>query len=85
VGILLVNVSGSFALGLLAGLATQASLLWLVLGTGVLGAFTTVSSFALLTVQMWEAGRKVQASGYVMASVLMSVCAVGVGLWGAAP
>lgn len=82
-GILLVNVSGSFALGLLAGFAVQASLLWLVLATGVLGAFTTVSSFALLCVQMWGAGAKVQAAGYVVASVLLSVGAVGFGLWSA--
>ncbi|MBN2759725.1 MAG: CrcB family protein [Rhodobacteraceae bacterium] len=85
VGILLVNVSGSFALGLLAGFATQSSLLWLVLATGVLGAFTTVSSFALLSVQMWGAGRKKRASGYVVMSVLSSVCAVGLGFWVAAP
>lgn len=51
---LAVNVLGSFALGgLTAGLADGSGLLTLF-GTGFCGAFTTFSSFAVETVELYE-------------------------------
>lgn len=80
-GLMLVNGSGSFALGLLAANAELDSAVWLFLATGVFGAFTTVSSFALQTVQMWQAGAQWRAVFNTAGSAAISVIAVVLGLW----
>ncbi len=52
-----VNISGSFALGLLSGLALYHAFpsdATLVLGTGFCGAYTTFSTFAFETVRLIE-------------------------------
>lgn len=55
-GILVVNLTGAFALGLLAGALARRPLpqhiLAPLLGVGFLGAFTTFSSFVALLAQM---------------------------------
>lgn len=62
-GILCVNMAGSFIMGLLMGLLARmgqscpaAPCLNAFLGTGFLGGFTTFSSFALDTVKLWQGG-----------------------------
>jgi len=80
-GIAIVNATGSLALGLLAANAAPGSLIWLFLATGVLGAYTTVSSFALNTVQMWQSGGRARAVANVAGSVMLSVVAVALGFW----
>lgn len=58
VATVLINLIGSFALGLLAGGATDShSTALLVLGTGVLGGFTTFSTSAVETVRLAVGGR----------------------------
>ena len=83
-GTVLVNLSGSFAMGLLVA--------WLVarpgahplarpfLGVGVLGGWTTYSAFAVDVVRLVDAGREQAALGYVTATFLLGVLAVGLGL-----
>ena len=59
-GILVVNVTGSFVLGLLIGLGLYHGLpsdARLVLGTGFCGAYTTFSTFTFDAVRLVEAGR----------------------------
>ncbi|KQZ08297.1 fluoride efflux transporter CrcB [Agromyces fucosus] len=80
----IINVSGSFALGLVVG-ATLANLLApefaIVLGTGFLGGYTTFSTASYETVQLIRQ-RRVAAS--LVSGVLMlvsSVAAAGLGLW----
>ena len=80
---LAVNVIGSFLIGLLAGLfgaleTGQNARLFLV--TGFLGGFTTFSAFSLDTLTMWERGAQLEAGLYVLASVVLSLLAAGVGL-----
>ncbi len=60
-GTLVVNVSGAAALGLLTAAVTrpEPSLLYALLGVGLLGSYTTVSSFALQTLTLLKAGRLV--------------------------
>jgi fluoride exporter len=81
---LLVNLVGCLMLGLLLGLllARSPDRPWLrpLLGTGVLGGFTTFSTFAVETVRSAEAGAWVLAVGYVVASVLGGVAAAAAGL-----
>ncbi|MFC7081493.1 fluoride efflux transporter FluC [Halorussus caseinilyticus] len=78
---LAVNVLGSFALGALtAGLAADAALLTLF-GTGFCGAFTTFSSFAVETVELYESGARQEAIGNAALNLVGALLAVGLGGW----
>jgi CrcB protein len=69
-----VNLIGSFLLGVLAvGLAQNllSANLALLLGTGVLGAFTTMSTFSVETVQMFEQGQGSSAIVYVVLTMIL--------------
>ena len=83
-GTLLVNISGSLLIGLLATLTAPEGR-WLLapvwrqfLMLGVLGGFTTFSSFSLQTFALVQEGEWMSAVGYVVGSVLL--CLVGVWL-----
>lgn len=77
---LAVNVIGAFAIGIITALALKnASLdprLVLFLKVGICGGFTTFSTFALESVQLFQSGRGVLALVYIVLSVLLSVLAV---------
>lgn len=84
-GTLTVNVVGSLAIGLLVGwLASagraDATELRFALGVGFLGAFTTMSAFALDIVLMIERKQYVSSLLYATGTVLVSVIAVMAGL-----
>lgn len=78
------NVTGSLAMGLLAGyfaFAGDASQnLRLFLTTGILGGYTTFSAFSLDAVLLWERGQAMLALGYVLASVAGSLIGLVLGL-----
>lgn len=80
-GTLLINVLGSFIIGLVAGLTlTPARVgmhpdLRIFLMTGICGGFTTFSAFSLQTVELMQAGAVVPAMGYAIGSVLLCVIA----------
>jgi CrcB protein len=76
-GTLAVNVSGSFALGLLAGAAPPVVT---AVGTGGLGAYTTFSSFARDAVALVEEGRTGWAVVYVVGTCMGTVAAAWGGL-----
>ncbi len=76
-GILICNVVGSFAMGCLVEVM---ALKWSVgvefrafMTVGILGAFTTFSTFSLDTVLLLERGAYVSAMVYVVTSVALSV------------
>lgn len=81
-GTLLVNLTGCFAMGLLAAwLALRGGQhLAPLLLTGALGGFTTFSAFALDTLSLWERGAQATAVAYVAGSVIISLAAVTAGL-----
>lgn len=83
-GTLGVNVLGCLAMGLLAGALAARSgdsqQLRLFLATGVLGGFTTFSSYALDIVVLGERGAAMQAGAYLVASVVLGVAGLWVGL-----
>lgn len=83
-GTLTVNVTGSFALGLLFGLSEMhavAPAVRLGLGVGVLGAFTTFSTFAIDTLALGARdGGAALALGNVALNVALSLGAAGVGI-----
>jgi CrcB protein len=83
-GTLTVNVLGSLIMGVLAAWFTfkgDASQHWrLFLATGVLGGFTTFSSFSLDVAVLYERGAFGLATVYVIASVVLSVAGLFAGL-----
>lgn len=71
VGILVVNLAGSFGLGLLAGGETALDERWVVIvGGGFLGGFTTFSTFALQLVALPRGNRLRYAAASVSLGVL---------------
>ena len=82
--VLLVNLTGCLVLGVLAAavFARHPDSAWLrpFLGTGVLGGYTTFSTFAVDAVQLTDAGRPGVAAAYVVASVVGGVLAAAAGV-----
>jgi fluoride exporter len=78
-GTLLINVLGSFVIGLVAGFTLVPARvamhpdLRIFLMTGFCGGFTTFSSFSLQTLELMQAGELVQALGYVLGSVVLCI------------
>ena len=80
---LLVNLTGCLLLGaLLAALAARSpEPPWArpFLGVGVLGGYTTYSTFAVEVVRLAEDGSALAAAGYVLVSVVGGIAAVVLG------
>jgi CrcB protein len=83
-GTVIVNVVGSFAMGLLAGyFAYRAGVpqhIRLFLTTGILGGFTTFSTFSLDAAVLVERHSFGAAAGYMIGSVAAGVVALFFGL-----
>ena len=78
------NTIGSLAIGVVwaALVKAEAPPLWSAfLITGVLGGFTTFSTFSLEAVQLFEQGAWQTALGYVALSLLSCVSGAALGLW----
>jgi CrcB protein len=82
-GVLTVNVLGSFLIGGLVVLSFHRGFDHLnpFLVTGVLGGFTTFSAFSLEALTLYERGATEAALFYVGLSVLLSLGAVALGAW----
>jgi CrcB protein len=83
-GTLIVNASGCFAMGLIGAFVTARGLsssseIWLLLATGFLGSYTTVSSFALQTNALTRDSEGRLALGYIALSMILSLAAVAIG------
>jgi len=78
---LVVNVAGSLLLGTVAAAADGP--VRTLLGTGVAGALTTYSAFALETVLLDRDGRRAAALLNVAASLVLGTAAFAVGWWSA--
>jgi fluoride exporter len=80
-GTLLINVLGSFVIGLVAGFTltpvrvSMAPDIRIFLMTGVCGGFTTFSAFSLQTLDLLQNGDVVPAFGYAIGSVVLCVIA----------
>jgi fluoride exporter len=76
---ILVNVTGSFAIGYVAAVAPPGPELRLFLMTGVLGGYTTFSAFSLQTLDLAQRGDWTGAALNVVASVALCLAAVFLG------
>lgn len=83
-GTLIVNITGSFLMGMLAELFLVkggGSQEWrLFLTTGILGGFTTFSTFSLDAGLMWERSQWFALGSYVGGSVIFSIAALFLGM-----
>jgi len=84
-GTLIVNIVGSFIMGVLVeGMAlawTIGEQMRLFLAVGVLGAFTTFSTFSLDVGLLYERGRIALIALYVSVSVIGSIGALFLGMY----
>lgn len=83
-GTLVVNVVGSFLMGLVAELIIRrigvGSDLRLFLMTGLLGGYTTFSAFSLDAIFLFERGALFAALGYVLLNVVGAIIALVLGI-----
>ena len=84
-GTMFVNIAGSFVMGVLIGwlartMPDNAHNIRLFVAVGVLGGFTTFSSFSLDAVTLYEQGRFGAMSVYILASVACSLAGLFAGL-----
>ena len=84
-GIFIVNITGGLAMGVIAELAAlklqMTPEMRAFLTTGVLGGYTTFSTFSLDSALLMERGAYVQALTYIVGSVVLSILALFAGLW----
>jgi len=79
-GVMVINVTGALALGLVIGMLPGAAF---VIGTGFLGGYTTFSTAMIDTVALWRDGARrasvLNAVGMLAAAVAAAVCGLVLG------
>lgn len=81
---MVINISGSLLLGVVAGLVLfdgQPRELELVVGTGFCGGYTTFSTASFETVRLIQQGRRVLALAKIVGTVALTLGAAGLGLY----
>jgi CrcB protein len=79
-GTLLVNVAGSFVLGLVVGAEASSAALAL-LGTGFCGGLTTYSAFAVQTRDQAHERGPATGAAYAAATIGVALAACALGFW----
>ena len=83
-GTLMINITGSLLMGLIAAYFAfkgDASQHWrLFLTTGILGGYTTFSTYSLDSMLLYERGEIGMAALYVLGSVILSIGGLAAGL-----
>ena len=85
-GVMFINISGSFLMGLVAGyfLGRTDALsqdMRLLLATGILGGYTTFSAYSLDAANLMQRGEVGLAGTYIAGSVVLSISGLFCGLW----
>jgi fluoride exporter len=84
-GIFVVNVSGGLVMGILTELMALKYSVSLetraFLTTGIMGGYTTFSTFSLDSALLLQRGAYLHATAYVIGSAVLSICALFAGLW----
>ena len=68
-GTLTVNLLGSLILGIIVGMSLSAEM-GLLLGTGIMGAFTTMSAYSVDLVELFENSEYGPAASYLLMTLL---------------
>jgi CrcB protein len=85
-GTMVVNVTGAFAIGVVAAVAggpsaSQTPASWQFAVVGFIGSYTTVSSFSLQTLALVRDGEPLRAGGNVLLSLALCLAAVALGFF----
>ncbi|PGL70582.1 fluoride efflux transporter CrcB [Bacillus sp. AFS055030] len=81
-GTFVINILGSFILGLINHLYLDKSIsttLWLFIGVGILGGFTTFSTFGYEAILLLLAKKYKAALSYIILSTIISICGAYIG------
>lgn len=81
-GTWVINITGSFLLGVLANLHLTNDIsdgVWFFVGIGFCGAYTTFSTFGYETITLLQSNKKVLAGIYVLSSVFVSILTATIG------
>jgi CrcB protein len=79
----LINLSGSFILGMILSFAIKTEFspnVKLLLTTGFCGGFTTFSTFSIEAIQLWQAGQSQVAVWYILSSLVGGIFVAWLGL-----
>jgi fluoride exporter len=79
----IVNIIGSFGLGLLIALHEQELInnwLWSFLGVGFLGAFTTFSTFSYEIIKLISEGKQALGIIYLLLSIVLGITFASIGI-----
>ena len=83
-GTMAVNIAGSFAMGAIiivfANIWQPSETMRVFIVTGLLGAFTTFSTFSLDVANLFERGEYLATATYLSASVILSIAALFAGM-----
>lgn len=83
-GIVIVNILGSFILGVVVGLTARgvgiSPEVAAAVGTGFCGGFTTFSTASLEAVHLWANESRREAGAYVLVTLVGSLVAAAIGL-----
>lgn len=76
---LLINVIGSFLIGITMKLAFVLNSLEAFITVGILGGFTTFSTFTFEIIKLMEQGKLLKAITYIISTLLFSILALTIG------
>lgn len=85
-GVLLVNTTGSLALGVLLGITAAGSITWsepglALVSMGFIGALSTFSTVSIRAAQLWITGYRLAAAGLWLAHSGCGLAAAAAGAW----
>lgn len=78
-GTFIINITGAFLLGVLTGAQTSKTL-YLFLGDGFLGAYTTFSTFMYEDFNLFQNREKLNAFIYILGSLFIGIVGFAIGL-----